>query len=75
MAEFRYGIDGRGKAIFVVRGVGIRGSDELGKPRLMLVLEEESEGPEPLFRDPQFGDRQEAFRRRLLLDSDLTARS
>jgi WD40 repeat protein len=38
---------------------------EVGLPRLVFLISEDAEGPSHLFRDLQFGTRQEAFRSRL----------
>jgi hypothetical protein len=45
---------------------------EAGKPRLVFVLDEETEGPSALFVDPKYGARQTAFRKQVL-GSALTA--
>jgi uncharacterized Zn-binding protein involved in type VI secretion len=47
---------------------------EAGLPRLVFLLDEQAEGPVELFRDVEFGARQEAFRARLL-DGELTVRT
>lgn len=70
---FRYGTPMKDDPSRSYTQMEFAAATEAGIPRLVFILDENTEGPSALFRDLEFGNRQEQFRRELL-DSDVTVR-
>ncbi|RSD13158.1 FxSxx-COOH system tetratricopeptide repeat protein [Amycolatopsis eburnea] len=71
IAGFRYGMPVRGRPEVSYTEQEFEIATVAGMERLVFVVAEGAEGPSELFRDLQYGARQEAFRKRLP-DSGLT---
>ena len=73
IAGFRYGSPVRDSPELSYTELEYETASDAGIPRLVFLVGEDAEGPAALFRDAQFGLRQDAFRGRLHRANQVTA--
>ncbi|MCO8269319.1 FxSxx-COOH system tetratricopeptide repeat protein [Actinoplanes sp. TRM 88003] len=73
VAGFRYGCPVRDQPNVSYTELEYATADKAGRPKLVFLLSEQTQGPRELFADPKYWDRQEAFRLRLPHSGVVTA--